>query len=135
MLSKIFEEIKSEFPEIFHFIVVYEEGVVLHTSYKEPYNIPSIGENLAKAVINLRKLMIECKLRTALYQRLIFENKDYLVVVFPLGESSHLAFFVKNTGRDITIGSIEKYLKKIRELIDYSFDESLEKKKVKKDKK
>ncbi len=121
MVFKNINRIKNALPEIIHIAMFYNNGTIFQTTFDQEFNIPKLGENLAKAVERMRNVYEICHLSMGAedYKKLIFETNDMSTIIIKLGEDSNLALFFKQEEEvDKKLKSIRRYIKKIEELID-----------------
>ena len=119
MVFKSLERIKSALPEVIHVVMFYNNGIIYQTTFEQSFNIPKIGENLAKLVIRVQKIFDLCNFKVGVYKKLIFETDDISMILLKLGEDSNIAlFFKKEIDINQHLKSIRRYLKKIEILID-----------------
>lgn len=119
MVFKSLERIKSALPEVIHVVMFYNNGIIYQTTFEQSFNIPKIGENLAKLVIRVQKIYDLCNFKVGDYKKLIFETDDISMILLKLGEDSNIAlFFKKEIDINQHLKSIRRYLKKIEVLID-----------------
>jgi predicted regulator of Ras-like GTPase activity (Roadblock/LC7/MglB family) len=119
MVFKSIERIKKEIPEIIHVAMFYDNGIIFNTTFTEKTNIPKVGENLADMLEDFRELYELLNFEHRIYKKIILETEDISTIIIKLGEESNIALFFKETSiQEINIGSIQRYLNKIEELID-----------------
>lgn len=120
MISKIIESIKAEIPEILHFAVFYNNGTVFHTDFHEPANVPEIGAQLSYIINHGQRLVDQSGFKAKNYRRMIYETAEFMIIVLPLGEDSHMALFLDSPPAEIRIQPIQKYLEIIQDIVDVS---------------
>ncbi|MBN1800482.1 MAG: hypothetical protein JW891_03195 [Candidatus Lokiarchaeota archaeon] len=121
MVFKNINRIKNALPEIIHIAMFYNNGTIFQTTFDQEFNIPKMGENLARAVQRMRNVYEICNLKMGAedYKKLIFETKDMSTIIIKLGEDSNLVLFFKQEEQvDKKLKSIRRYIKRIEELID-----------------
>ena len=119
MVFKSVKHIKEALPEVIHIAMFYDNGTIFQTTIDQQYNIPKLGEHIAEALNQFRKVYEICNFNLGEYKKLIFETEDISTIILKLGEESNLALFLK---KEIDINqklkSIRRYIKRIEELID-----------------
>ncbi len=126
MVFKSIERIKKAIPEIVHVAMFYNNGTIFNTTFEQEINIPKVGENLARMLDRFRRLYELLNFEHKDYKKVILETEDVFTIVLKLGEESNIALFFKaGDVKDINISSIQRYLKRIEELIDMDKKELL----------
>ena len=126
MVFKSIERIKNAIPEIIHVAMFYNNGIIFDTTFEQEINIPKLGENLAKILDNFRDLYELLNFESKEYKKVIIETEDISIIILKLGEESNIALFFKVEDiKEIKISSIQRYLKRIEELIDMDKKELL----------
>ena len=119
MVFKSVSQIQKALPEVLHIAMFYNNGTIYQTTIDQEYNIPKLGEYIAEALNQLRKVYETCNFRLVDYKKLIFETDEISTIILKLGEDSNLAmFFKKELDINQKLKSIHRYIKKIEELID-----------------
>jgi len=116
VIEKTIERIKRTLPEVEHVVMVYNDGTVFHTTFKN-INKPKLGENIAKTLNYLKKMYKTCDYDFEDYKKLMFETDDVSVIILKLGENSNLALFFRKRGEP-RIRSIRRYLERVEEILD-----------------
>ena len=121
------KKIKESLPEVLHVVMVYADGTVYQTTFDESLNLPKIGEIGVKILELFQELYKTCNFNFQHYNKLIYETEGISCIILRLGEESNIAlFFEKETQKDLKIGKIRRYLKKIEELTDVNQSELLQ---------
>jgi hypothetical protein len=127
MVMKILNKIKRELQGLLDYIMFYNTGIVFQSSFTDNTNIPAICSNLSE-IITLFEKSLDCyNVPTNDYLKIIFETKERIIIILKLGEDSNIALFFDNEVvsdvTDVNIGSVQKYLNKLEELIDMNESE------------
>ena len=127
MVMKILSKIKEKLPGLLDYIMFYNTGIVFQSTFPENTNVPAICTNL-RDIIRLFHKSLDCyEVSTNEYLKIIFETKKYIIIILKLGEDSNIALFFDNEvvsdSTDVNIGSVQKYLNKLEELIDMNKSE------------
>lgn len=119
MVFKSIERIKSAIPEIIHVAMFYNNGIIFDSTFAKDINVPKLGENLAHILDHFRDLYEILSFEKRTYKKVILETEDVSIIILKLGEDSNIALFFKSENvKEVNISSIQRYLKKIEELID-----------------
>ena len=123
MVIKILKKLKNELPGLLDYVIFYNTGIIFQSTFSEGTNVPAICANLNEIISKFKNSLLCCDVTSNEYQKIIFESKKYVIFIVKLGEESNIALFFDNKVVDeVKISSVQKYLKKIEELID--MDES-----------
>ncbi|TFG22934.1 MAG: hypothetical protein EU533_03705 [Promethearchaeota archaeon] len=121
---KNLKKIKNELPSLLDYVIFYNTGIVFQSTFSEGTNVPAICANLIEIISKFKNSLFCCDATPNEYQKIIFESKKYIIFIIKLGEESNIALFFDNQVVDeVKISSVQKYLKKIEELIDMDVSE------------
>nr|MDO8119384.1 hypothetical protein [Candidatus Sigynarchaeota archaeon] len=94
MVLRSINRIKSSLPDVLHVLMFYNDGTVFQSTLEgEELNMPKLGNDLAGLISHVKNIIEHVKLGAGVYEKLIFQTNDVIVVVLHLGEDSNVALF------------------------------------------
>ncbi|OLS14466.1 MAG: hypothetical protein RBG13Loki_1951 [Promethearchaeota archaeon CR_4] len=94
MVLHDFEQIKKDFPEILHTALFLGNGMVMETTLShEQVNIPVLGKKLVEMIDRMQDLLETSGFHNKVFQKIIFEVEDVVIIVLKLKEGDNLALF------------------------------------------
>lgn len=117
------EQIKKNIPEIIHYILFFQDGIVIKTSFTEENNIPELGKNAGEIIEKCQQFLLLTGIESKDYRKIVYEGIRWMLFILQVGEQSHLALIMQHPSKEVPLQPIRKYLELIENAIDISQEE------------
>jgi hypothetical protein len=132
IIEDIVKRIKEKIDLLENVVTFYNDGMVYFSNFPQEINIPNLGSKFAMILRDLNAIQIISGKQPNVefeydYKRVIYEIKDYIVMIIKLGQDSNIALFFKSENtKKINISCIQEELGIIEKLIDTTEEELVE---------